>query len=72
MRILQNRFRRSEPELHGPESGIEVGPRTSPGLRSAPLLVQIPNSPTSTGIEGVFSHESRDGRALSKLKNLPL
>eukprot|EP00969_Alexandrium_andersonii_P242926 10731568-Alexandrium_andersonii.AAC.1 len=43
---MQNRFRRSCLELRGPRSGLKLGPRSSRGMRFAPILAQIPNLPT--------------------------
>eukprot|EP00969_Alexandrium_andersonii_P352610 15438051-Alexandrium_andersonii.AAC.1 len=43
---MQNRFRRSDLEPRGPKDGLKSGPRSSRGVRSAPLLAQIPNLPT--------------------------
>eukprot|EP00969_Alexandrium_andersonii_P086229 3801349-Alexandrium_andersonii.AAC.1 len=34
-----------------------MGPRSSRGVSSAPLLAQIPNPPTRWVLEGVRSHE---------------
>eukprot|EP00969_Alexandrium_andersonii_P000164 7146-Alexandrium_andersonii.AAC.1 len=46
MRKLQHRFRRSNPELRGPRTNIEIRPPSTRGVRSAPLLALIPNLPT--------------------------
>eukprot|EP00969_Alexandrium_andersonii_P219062 9675604-Alexandrium_andersonii.AAC.1 len=33
--------------------GLEFGPRSPHGMRSAPLFVQMPHLPTKAGMEGV-------------------
>eukprot|EP00969_Alexandrium_andersonii_P167922 7424066-Alexandrium_andersonii.AAC.1 len=38
---MQNRFRRSKRELHGPRVGLKFGPRSSRGVHSAEPLAQI-------------------------------
>eukprot|EP00969_Alexandrium_andersonii_P054440 2396356-Alexandrium_andersonii.AAC.1 len=48
----QNRNTRSNLELRGPRSGLEMGPRSSRGVRSAQLFADIPNLPTKWVIEG--------------------
>eukprot|EP00969_Alexandrium_andersonii_P040656 1781688-Alexandrium_andersonii.AAC.1 len=50
---LQTRFRRSKPELHGPGSGLRIGPWSSRGVKSTPLVAHLPDPSTETGIEGV-------------------
>eukprot|EP00969_Alexandrium_andersonii_P248694 10989273-Alexandrium_andersonii.AAC.1 len=45
MRNTQHRARRLELELCGPRDGLESGPRSSRGVRSAPTLVDTPNPP---------------------------
>eukprot|EP00969_Alexandrium_andersonii_P018319 801407-Alexandrium_andersonii.AAC.1 len=52
VRNMQHRLRRSELELRRPRTDLSVGPRSSRGVRSAPLPVQIPNPPTKVGVEG--------------------
>eukprot|EP00969_Alexandrium_andersonii_P101866 4495995-Alexandrium_andersonii.AAC.1 len=42
-----------KPELRGPNKGLEIGPPSSRGVRSAPLFAQIPNLPTKAGLKGV-------------------
>eukprot|EP00969_Alexandrium_andersonii_P220465 9737953-Alexandrium_andersonii.AAC.1 len=49
----QHRFRRSSLDLRGPRNGLEMGPRSSRGVRSVPLLAQIPNLPAKAGFEEV-------------------
>eukprot|EP00969_Alexandrium_andersonii_P167510 7405012-Alexandrium_andersonii.AAC.1 len=48
----QNRFKRSNLELRRPKNGLNIGPRSSRGARSAPFSAQIPNLPTKAGLEG--------------------
>eukprot|EP00969_Alexandrium_andersonii_P179247 7924258-Alexandrium_andersonii.AAC.1 len=38
-----NCFKCSEVELRGPMNGLNMGPRSSRGMRSAPLFAPIPN-----------------------------
>eukprot|EP00969_Alexandrium_andersonii_P089211 3937965-Alexandrium_andersonii.AAC.1 len=57
MRTTQNPFTRSNLELHGHRSGLKIGPRSSRGVCSAPLLAQIPNPPTKRVLEGVRGRE---------------
>eukprot|EP00969_Alexandrium_andersonii_P299292 13231496-Alexandrium_andersonii.AAC.1 len=52
MREIQNRFRRLNLALRGPRIGLNIGPRSPRGVRSAPFLAQIPNPQTNTTIEG--------------------
>eukprot|EP00969_Alexandrium_andersonii_P181722 8030592-Alexandrium_andersonii.AAC.1 len=40
---MHNRFRRSDLELRGPRSVLEVGPRSSRQMRSAMFSSQVPN-----------------------------
>eukprot|EP00969_Alexandrium_andersonii_P261978 11582098-Alexandrium_andersonii.AAC.1 len=40
---MHNRIMRSDLELRGPRKGLRIGPRSSRGVRSAPVLAQIPN-----------------------------
>eukprot|EP00969_Alexandrium_andersonii_P070333 3104255-Alexandrium_andersonii.AAC.1 len=42
---MQNRFGRSELELRELRNSLEIGPRSSRGVRSAPLFAQMPNPP---------------------------
>eukprot|EP00969_Alexandrium_andersonii_P207513 9167514-Alexandrium_andersonii.AAC.1 len=53
MHSVQNRFRHSNLELRGPRKDINIGPRSSRRVRSAPFFVEIPNPPTKAGLEGV-------------------
>eukprot|EP00969_Alexandrium_andersonii_P156540 6920595-Alexandrium_andersonii.AAC.1 len=47
---MQDRFGRSDLELHSPS----IGPRSSRGVRSVPLFAQVPSLQTEeTGIMGV-------------------
>eukprot|EP00969_Alexandrium_andersonii_P196346 8674573-Alexandrium_andersonii.AAC.1 len=39
---MQNSLRRSKLELCGSRSGLRIGPRSSRGVRSAPLFALIP------------------------------
>eukprot|EP00969_Alexandrium_andersonii_P187961 8305739-Alexandrium_andersonii.AAC.1 len=39
----EHRCKRSELELRGPRKDLDIGPRSSRGARSAPLLAQSPN-----------------------------
>eukprot|EP00969_Alexandrium_andersonii_P247996 10958783-Alexandrium_andersonii.AAC.1 len=59
---MQNRFRRSNLELRGPRSGLKICPRSSRGVRSAQLCMEIPNPPPERVIEGVGSREIRGAR----------
>ena len=43
---MRNCLRRSKLELRGPRNGLEIGPRSSRGVRSAPFFAQMPNLPT--------------------------
>eukprot|EP00969_Alexandrium_andersonii_P290432 12836885-Alexandrium_andersonii.AAC.1 len=43
LRKTQNRLGRSNLELRGPRSGLNIGPRSFRGVRSAPLFAQTPN-----------------------------
>eukprot|EP00969_Alexandrium_andersonii_P308927 13652968-Alexandrium_andersonii.AAC.1 len=52
MRNMQIRFTRSNLELRGHRNGLEIGPRSSRWLHSAPLVAQVPNPPTKWAIEG--------------------
>eukprot|EP00969_Alexandrium_andersonii_P088658 3911973-Alexandrium_andersonii.AAC.1 len=45
---MQNHLRRSELELRGPRNGLEIGPRSSLGVRSARSFTQIPNPSPET------------------------
>eukprot|EP00969_Alexandrium_andersonii_P080471 3547095-Alexandrium_andersonii.AAC.1 len=42
---MQNRFRRSEPELRGPKNGLSIGPQSSREVPSVALSAQIPIPP---------------------------
>eukprot|EP00969_Alexandrium_andersonii_P256455 11337010-Alexandrium_andersonii.AAC.1 len=55
MRNMQNRLRRSDPELRGPRNGLNIGPPSSRGVRSVALFAHSPNPPTELVIEGVRS-----------------
>eukprot|EP00969_Alexandrium_andersonii_P260149 11501968-Alexandrium_andersonii.AAC.1 len=57
MRKTQNRPTRSNLELRRPKGGLEIGTRSSRGVRSAQLFVDIPNPPSAWVIEGVRSRE---------------
>eukprot|EP00969_Alexandrium_andersonii_P328948 14535188-Alexandrium_andersonii.AAC.1 len=46
-------FGRSEPELRGRKSGLNIGPGSSRDVHYAYAFAQIPNLHTNTGIEGV-------------------
>eukprot|EP00969_Alexandrium_andersonii_P153094 6769865-Alexandrium_andersonii.AAC.1 len=39
-------LRHSELELRGPTNGLDIDPRSPPGLYSAPLSARTPNPPT--------------------------
>eukprot|EP00969_Alexandrium_andersonii_P127178 5621067-Alexandrium_andersonii.AAC.1 len=52
MRNMQNRFGRSELELRRPKNGLKNGPRSSQVVNSVQPSAQIPNLPTTTGLEG--------------------
>eukprot|EP00969_Alexandrium_andersonii_P015780 690196-Alexandrium_andersonii.AAC.1 len=52
LRNVQNGLKRSELEPRGRNSGINIGPKSSRGLRPAELFVHIPNLPTGPAIEG--------------------
>eukprot|EP00969_Alexandrium_andersonii_P227338 10039674-Alexandrium_andersonii.AAC.1 len=51
MRNMNNRFRRSELELRGPNSVLKIGPRRSRGVCSAPLFVESRNPLPNRAIE---------------------
>eukprot|EP00969_Alexandrium_andersonii_P282635 12494857-Alexandrium_andersonii.AAC.1 len=70
IRKLQRRFKRSELELRGPMNGLNMGPRSSPGVSSASFSAQIPNPRTNTALEGVRSHELRNSR--TPIRNPPI
>eukprot|EP00969_Alexandrium_andersonii_P297789 13161512-Alexandrium_andersonii.AAC.1 len=59
---MQNRFTRSNLELRRPKNGLKIGTRSSRGVRSAQLLVEIPNLPTNMGLEGVRRRELAKSR----------
>eukprot|EP00969_Alexandrium_andersonii_P011506 500939-Alexandrium_andersonii.AAC.1 len=67
---MQNRFRRSNLELRGPKTAIEICPRSSRGVRSAQFLAQTPNPPTKADLEGVRSREIATSRA--SIRNPPI
>eukprot|EP00969_Alexandrium_andersonii_P261128 11544094-Alexandrium_andersonii.AAC.1 len=50
---MQTCFRRSELEQRGPGKDLKFGPRSSRGVRSAPLFAQIPNLPMKAAVRGV-------------------
>eukprot|EP00969_Alexandrium_andersonii_P321943 14224547-Alexandrium_andersonii.AAC.1 len=52
MRNMQHRVKPSNLGLHGPKSGLEIGPSSSRGVRSALFLAQSPTPPTKWVIEG--------------------
>eukprot|EP00969_Alexandrium_andersonii_P217503 9607679-Alexandrium_andersonii.AAC.1 len=62
MHTTQHRFRRSNLELHGPRNDLKTGLRSSRGVRSAQLVVEIPNLLTKPVIKGVGSREIRVAR----------
>eukprot|EP00969_Alexandrium_andersonii_P070086 3092884-Alexandrium_andersonii.AAC.1 len=50
---MQDCFRRSELELRGPRNGLECDPRSSRGVRSAPLFALIPKLTTTGAVPEV-------------------
>eukprot|EP00969_Alexandrium_andersonii_P307673 13600583-Alexandrium_andersonii.AAC.1 len=70
MRKTQNRFRRSNLELRGPNNGLRIGARSSGGVRSAPFCALIPNLPTKAGLEGVRGPEIETQR--TPIRNPPI
>eukprot|EP00969_Alexandrium_andersonii_P336148 14858095-Alexandrium_andersonii.AAC.1 len=70
LRNVQHRLRPPELELRRPRNGLEIGLRSSRGVRSAPLFAQILDLPTNTGLEGASSRESAPKR--TPIRNPPL
>eukprot|EP00969_Alexandrium_andersonii_P238172 10512891-Alexandrium_andersonii.AAC.1 len=58
-----NCITRSELELQGPRSGLELGPRGSRAACSAQPFAHIPNLPTNRGIKRVCSRETAKAQA---------
>eukprot|EP00969_Alexandrium_andersonii_P165333 7306914-Alexandrium_andersonii.AAC.1 len=57
MRSMKHRFTRSNLELRGPRKDLNIGTRSSRGVRSAPSFAQIPNLPTTAGLGRVRRRE---------------
>eukprot|EP00969_Alexandrium_andersonii_P326466 14425104-Alexandrium_andersonii.AAC.1 len=57
MRTAQHCFKRSELEPRGPRNGLQIGPRSSRGARSALLCAQTPKLQTRARKEGGLSSE---------------
>eukprot|EP00969_Alexandrium_andersonii_P027645 1206503-Alexandrium_andersonii.AAC.1 len=61
---MRNRFRPSNRELRGPRNGLNIGPRSSRGVRYAQLFVEIPKLPTQAGLERVRGRETANSDPL--------
>eukprot|EP00969_Alexandrium_andersonii_P221425 9779674-Alexandrium_andersonii.AAC.1 len=50
---MRNCCRRSELELRGPRNILKANPLSSGGVRSVPLLAQMPNLPTKRAADAL-------------------
>eukprot|EP00969_Alexandrium_andersonii_P028579 1248080-Alexandrium_andersonii.AAC.1 len=67
---MQHRCKHAKPELRGPRSGLEIGPRSSRGAGHAPFPAHNPNLSTNVRTGGVRIREI--AKARTPIRNPPI